>query len=63
MIAKTARSSSAFDAPLLARAARDAFVKLNPRTLARNPVIFVTEIVTIVVSILAIRDAFTGGPV
>ncbi|MEQ1755519.1 MAG: potassium-transporting ATPase subunit KdpB [Micropepsaceae bacterium] len=63
MIAKVAHSPSAFDAKLLSRAARDAFVKLNPKTLARNPVIFVTEIVTIVVSILAVRDCFTGGPV
>ena len=61
MIAKAAKSASAFDTGLLARAARDAFFKLDPRSLARNPVIFVTEIVTIFVTIIAIRDAFTGG--
>ena len=63
MIAKAARKASAFDTSLLVRAVGDAFVKLDPRKLARNPVIFVTEIVTVLVTILAIRDAFTGGPV
>ncbi len=63
MIAKAARSASAFDAGILARAAGDAFIKLDPRKLARNPVIFVTEIVTVLVTILAVRDAISGGPV
>jgi len=62
MIAKAAKSVSAFDTGLLARAARDAFLKLDPRSLARNPVIFVTEMVTIFVTISAIRDLVTGGP-
>jgi len=62
MIAKAAKSVSAFDTGLLARAARDAFLKLDPRSLARNPVIFVTEMVTIFVTIIAIRDLVTGGP-
>jgi K+-transporting ATPase ATPase B chain len=34
-----------FDRALLAPAARDAFVKLNPRTLMRNPVMFTTAVV------------------
>ena len=63
MIAKAARTTSAFDMSLLGRAVGDAFVKLDPRKLARNPVIFVTEIVTVLVTILAIRDAVTGAPV
>jgi potassium-transporting ATPase ATP-binding subunit len=62
MIAKAAKSASAFDTGLLVRAARDALFKLDPRSLARNPVIFVTEIVTIFVTIIAVRDVFTGGP-
>ena len=63
MIAKAARKASAFDTSLLIRAAGDAFLKLNPRKLARNPVIFVTEIVTVLVTILAIRDLVSGAPV
>ena len=38
-----------------------AFVKLNPRTLAKNPVIFVLEIVTILTTIVLVRDLVTGG--
>ena len=60
---KAARSASAFDAGILTRAAGAAFVKLDPRKLARNPVIFVTEIVTILVTVLAVRDTFTSAPV
>lgn len=63
MNAKANPSSSAFDASLLVRAAGDAFLKLDPRKLARNPVIFVTEIVTVFVSIIALRDLLTGQPV
>ncbi|MBL9099121.1 MAG: potassium-transporting ATPase subunit KdpB [Alphaproteobacteria bacterium] len=62
MIAKAPKSASLSDAGMIARAARDAVVKLDPRTLARNPVIFVTEVVTIFVTIIALRDLFTGGP-
>ena len=45
-----------FDAAIIKRATTDAFRKLNPRRLARNPVIFVTEAVSAVVTILFVRD-------
>ena len=48
-----------FDAAILRAAARDAVLKLNPRALMRNPVIFVTEIVSILVTILGVRDFVT----
>ena len=38
-----------------------AFVKLNPRTLMKNPVMFVLEVVTALTTIILIRDLFTGG--
>jgi K+-transporting ATPase ATPase B chain len=57
----TAQASSIFDPSLLGAAARDAFVKLDPRQLVRNPVIFVTEIVAIVVTIIFVRDIATGA--
>ena len=50
------------DTKLLPRAAADAFRKLNPATLIRNPVIFVTEVVSILVTLLAARAAFMGEP-
>ncbi len=46
--------------PLLARALRDAVLKLNPAHLIRNPVIFVTEVVSILVTLLAILAAWRG---
>ncbi|MGE3266180.1 potassium-transporting ATPase subunit KdpB [Methylocystis sp.] len=45
-----------FDAAITRRAALDAFKKLDPRRLARNPVIFVTEIVSTVVAAFFVRD-------
>jgi potassium-transporting ATPase ATP-binding subunit len=49
-----------FDAAIMGRAIGDAFAKLNPRTLMRNPVIFVTEVVSAVVTILPVRDLVTS---
>ncbi|TDX65959.1 K+-transporting ATPase ATPase B chain [Methylosinus sp. sav-2] len=44
------------DRAIIGRAAIDALIKLDPRRLARNPVIFVTEAVSAVVTLLFIRD-------
>jgi len=51
-----AQATSLFNAPLLAAALKDAFIKLNPRQLLRNPVIFVTEVVAALVTALWLRD-------
>lgn len=48
-----------FDPAIIRRAAIGACRKLDPRQLARNPVIFVTEIVSAVVTLLFIRDVVT----
>jgi len=53
---------SLFDPGILTRAARDAVVKLNPLQLISNPVIFTTEVVAAVTTILAIRAVATGAP-
>jgi K+-transporting ATPase ATPase B chain len=45
-----------FDPQVLLPAAKDAFVKLDPRQLVRNPVIFVTEVVAVLVTLLFMRD-------
>ncbi|MGA2943399.1 MAG: potassium-transporting ATPase subunit KdpB, partial [Xanthobacteraceae bacterium] len=37
------------------------FAKLNPRTLIKNPVMFVLEIVTSLTTVILIRDLFTGS--
>ena len=59
-MATKAKSLSIFDPALLGPAARDAFAKLDPRRLVRNPVIFVTEVVAIVVTIMFVRDLAAG---
>ena len=48
-----------FDPAIIRRAAIDACRKFDPRQLARNPVIFITEIVSAVVTLLFIRDLVT----
>lgn len=51
---------SLFTGPIVKAAARDAFVKLNPGTLIRNPVMFVTAIVATLSSVLWIKSLATG---
>jgi K+-transporting ATPase ATPase B chain len=61
---KAAALVSSFSAPILARAARDAVVKLDPRKLTGNPVIFATEIVAILATVstaFAVRDGAAFG--
>src|ERR1700719_728511 len=53
--------SALFDPKIVVPAIGSAFVKLNPRTLMKNPVMFVLEIVTALTTVILIRDLFTGG--
>ena len=57
-----AADASLLDGAVLARAAADAFRKLNPVKLLRNPVIFVTEVISVLVTILAARAVVGGQP-
>jgi len=50
-----------FDRAIILRATRDSFAKLNPRGLMHNPVIFVTEVVAMLTTVLGLRALFTGG--
>ncbi|MDX1127280.1 potassium-transporting ATPase subunit KdpB [Sinorhizobium medicae] len=50
-----------FDPAILLPAVRAAFAKLHPRRLVRNPVIFVTEVVALLVTPFFVRDLVTGG--
>ena len=49
-------SRTLFDPAILKRALVDAFAKLNPRTMARNPVIFVVYVGTIWSTVIFFRD-------
>ena len=53
--------SALFDPKIVVPAIGSAFVKLDPRTLIKNPVMFVLEIVTILTTIILVRDLITGG--
>jgi potassium-transporting ATPase ATP-binding subunit len=54
-----AQTQTLFDGKIIAAAAVDAVRKLDPPALAKNPVIFVTEVVSAMVTILFIRDLVT----
>src|ERR1700736_6631600 len=60
-MAAQAKSLSLFDPTILGPAVGDAFKKLNPRTLARNPVSFTVEVVSAATTILFVRDLFAGS--
>ena len=47
---------SLLDREILARAARDSALKLDPRRMARNPVMFVVEVGSLLVTALAVAD-------
>jgi potassium-transporting ATPase ATP-binding subunit len=51
---------SLFDGAIVKRAALDSVIKLDPRTLAKNPVMFVVEVGSVLTTILFIRDFGTS---
>ncbi|MGP0058837.1 MAG: potassium-transporting ATPase subunit KdpB [Beijerinckiaceae bacterium] len=53
---------SLLDGDILKAAALGAIVKLDPRVMIHNPVMFVVEIVSVLTTILFLRDLVTGGP-
>ena len=53
--------SALFDPKIVLPAIGSAFVKLDPRTLIKNPVMFVLEVVTALTTVILIRDLLTGG--
>src|SRR3954471_5996706 len=57
------KAASLWDPAIIRPAIGDAFKKLNPRTMARNPVMFVVEIGSLLVSILFVYDLARGAPV
>jgi K+-transporting ATPase ATPase B chain len=52
---------SLFDRSLILPAIWASFVKLDPRTLAKNPVMFVVEIVSVLTTFFFLRDLIAGG--
>lgn len=56
----TTKAISLLDAGILRQSALDAFAKLAPAKLVRNPVMFVTAVVALLVTLLFMRDLMTG---
>jgi K+-transporting ATPase ATPase B chain len=53
--------SSLLDPSILLPAIGQAFQKLNPKAMIRNPVMFVVEVVATLTTIIFLRDLLTGG--
>ena len=62
MAKKPSSRSSLFDPVLLREAVIGAFVKLNPVTLAANPVMLTVGVSSILATLLTLRDAVIGKP-
>src|SRR5271155_555568 len=56
-----AQAQSLFDPDILGPAVGEAVLKLDPRTLWRNPVMFTVEVVSVATTILFVRDLFAGS--
>jgi len=53
--------SALIDRKIVLPAIGSAFVKLDPRSLIKNPVMFVLEVVTVLTTVIGIRDLFVGS--
>jgi K+-transporting ATPase ATPase B chain len=58
---KLLRARPLFDPDIVGRATRQSFVKLNPVTLMKNPVMFVVEVGAALTTAFLIRDLIAGG--
>src|SRR5271168_2215467 len=58
---KLARARPLFDTEIAGHALKESFFKLNPVTLAKNPVIFVVEAGAALTTVFLLRDLFTGA--
>jgi K+-transporting ATPase ATPase B chain len=56
MSTKTAKSRSLWDAKIVRQALIDSLRKLNPRTMMKNPVMFVVEVGSIITTVLLFKD-------
>jgi K+-transporting ATPase ATPase B chain len=59
---KGKRSRPLFDPPIVRRAVRDSFRKLAPRSMLKNPVMFVVEVGAALTAVIVVRDAVQGMP-
>ena len=60
-MAKAAKKRPLFDPPIVRWAIKDAVIKLDLRQVARNPVMFVVEIGSVLTTLLILRDIIVGN--
>ena len=58
---KKVTASAMLDPKILVPAIKSAFVKLDPRLMVKNPVMFVVEIVAALTTVIFLRNLVTGG--
>src|SRR5438132_11941555 len=61
LISRGVRTRPLFDPEILRRATIESFLKLNPRMVAKNPVMFVVEVGAALTTVFVIKGAVTGG--
>src|SRR5215475_7581148 len=61
LISKGVRTRPLFDPEIVRRATKESFRKLNPRIVARNPVMFVVEVGAALTTVFVIKDVVTGA--
>ena len=61
LLRKRGPVSSLFDPKIVAPAIGSALIKLDPREMMKNPVMFVLEVVTALTTVILVRDLMTGG--
>src|SRR5215467_2637985 len=61
LISKGARTRPLFDPEIVRRATKESFLKLNPRIVAKNPVMFVVEVGAALTTVFVIKDVVTGA--
>jgi K+-transporting ATPase ATPase B chain len=57
----TRPSTTIFSREIVFSAIGDSFLKLDPRTLFRNPVIFIVELGSVITTVIFFRDLFSSG--
>ena len=57
---KENRSASLFPKELVIESLKQSFVKLDPRTMFRNPIMFIVEVVTFVMLVVTVWSAAGG---
>jgi K+-transporting ATPase ATPase B chain len=58
---KRTSASTLFDPKVVGPAIGSSFMKLDPRVMMKNPVMFVVEVVSVLTTILFVRDLIAGG--